>query len=168
MQIRRETPADEPAITAVLTAAFPTDLEARLVVALRAAGRLTISLVAEVAGRVVGHVAFSPVTLVENPQPRWLGLAPVAVAPPWQRQGIGRRLIQQGMAVAAHAAAVVVVLGEKGYYSQFGFVEAARANLRDEYGGGAAFQVREITPGAIPPGGGLVRYAPEFSSVAPP
>ena len=168
MQIRPETLADEPAIAAVLTAAFPTDLEAQLVTALRAAGRLTISLVAEVAGEVVGHLAFSPVTLVDNPQPRWLGLAPVAVAPPWQRQGIGRQLIQQGMAVAAQTAAVVVVLGERGYYGQFGFAEAALANLRDEYGGGAAFQVREFTPGAIPPGGGLVRYAPEFSSLAPP
>lgn len=167
IQIRPESPGDEPAIARVLTAAFPTDLESRLVAALRDAGRLTISLVAEVEREVVAHLAFSPVTLVEDPRPRWLGLAPIAVAPPWQRQGIGRKLIQKGMSVAAQSADLVVVLGEPAYYRQFGFVAATQVGLQDEYGGGPAFQVREFVGGAIPSGGGLVRYAAEFAIFEP-
>lgn len=159
--IRPERPADAPGIHRVLTAAFPTDLEAQLVHALRAAGQLQISLVAVVDGHVAGYVAFSPVTITGRTV--GLGLAPVAVDPAFQQQGIGSALIREGLKFAQlDATGMVVVLGEPAYYARFGFRPAAARGLRDEYGGGEAFQAIVFDPGAIPAGGGLVRYGAEF------
>ncbi len=143
-------------------AAFPTAAEARLVDALRAAGRLSVSLVAEAAGQIVGHIGFSPVTVAGAAG--GLGLAPVAVLPTFQRRGIGGKVIVEGLAECARiGAGFVVVLGEPSYYQRFGLMPAAGWGLFDEYGGGAAFQAIELRAGAIPPGSGLVRYAPEFA-----
>lgn len=158
--VRPELPADADAIHAVVASAFPTDAEARLVEALREAGRLTVSLVAEDNGDVVGHVAFSPVTV--DGVGGGVGLAPLAVVPERRGEGVGGRLVREGLAAARRAgAAFAVVLGEPGYYSRFGFEPAARHGLSDEYGGGDAFQV--VTFGGAP-GRGLVKYAPEFAA----
>jgi putative acetyltransferase len=163
MRIRPEQPADESAIFAVHAAAFPSDAEAKLVDHLRAAGRLTISLVAEDAGQIVGHIAFTPVTLPGTRDA--LGLAPVAVIPARQRQGIGSELIREGLAAAASLATeFVVVLGHPTYYPRFGFQRAADFGLQNEYGADEAFMVREFRSGALPPDGGLVQYAPEFGA----
>ena len=162
LRIRPETPRDHAAIHAVHLAAFPTEVEARLVEQLRAADRLTISLVAELEGGIVGHVAFSPVTVGTTTGA--LGLAPVGVLPAFQRRGVGSRLIEEGL---AHARGLrvpfVVLLGEPAYYARFGFEAASAVGLRDEYGGGPAFQVIELVEGTMPTDGGLVRYAPEFA-----
>lgn len=164
MTIRPERPDDVNAIRAVVEAAFPTPAEARLVDLLRAAGRLSISLVAEVDGRVVGHVAFSPVRAKAGAV--GAGLAPLAVLTDHRRRGIGARLVEAGLA-ACRAAGFgwVVVLGEPTHYARFGFRPAREAGLSDEYGGGDAFQVVELAPGALPANAGLVRYAPEFASL---
>lgn len=166
MLIRVEQVHDIPVINALHEAAFPGPLEARLVTQLREAGRLRLSLVAELEGVVVGHVAFSPVTLAGTTS-GW-GLAPVAVLPAKQRQGIGQALIRRALIYCAQANCdFLVVLGDPGYYARrFGFSPAARWNLTDEYGGGEAFQALELTPGSIPSAGGQVRYAPEFSIFA--
>ena len=163
--IRRELAADAGAIRRVHEAAFPTAQEGRLVDALRAAGQLSVSLVAERAGDVVGHIAFSPVSLAERPSEKGgIGLAPVAVQPGFQRQGIGGRLIRDGLAACKQAGyRFVVVLGAPAYYGRFGFAPASRWGLRDEYGGGEAFMALELQPPGIPEGAGLVRYAPEFA-----
>jgi putative acetyltransferase len=162
--IRSEQPRDVAAIQAVHSAAFPTVLEAQLVDALRAAGRLTVSLVAEEGGRIVGHVAFSPVTIAAAAD--GLGLGPVAVLPEFQRRGIGGGLITCGLAAAERlGTGFVVVLGEPAYYGRFGFRPAAEWELRDEYGGGPAFQAMELRPGALAHISGLVCYAPEFALV---
>src|SRR5262249_60709592 len=92
--VRPEEADDAAGIFAIHAAAFPTDAEARLVDALRAAGRLAISLVAEDDGRVVGHVAFSPVSV--GGATGGLGLAPLAVAPGSQRRGIGGGGVRAG------------------------------------------------------------------------
>lgn len=102
--IRSETAADIDAITEVTVAAFQTleisnRTEQFIVAALRAAGALTLSLVAELDGRVVGHVAFSPVTILDG-TPDWYGLGPVSVLPACQRQGIGKALIREGLSRA--------------------------------------------------------------------
>lgn len=162
--IRPERPGDEAAIYAVHVAAFPTDAEARLVDALRSAGRLTASLVAEVEGVIVGHVAFSPVTAGEA---MGTGLAPVAVLKAYQKRGIAARLIEAGLTACRDAGiGWAVVLGEPAYYRRFGFGPASAVGLVDEYGGGEAFQVMELIPRKLPAGAGLVRYGAEFGIVA--
>jgi putative acetyltransferase len=160
--IRPERAGDEAAVRAVHVGCFPTDAEARLVEALRAAGRLAVSLVAEVGGAVVGHVGFSTVTAAGGAV--GAGLAPVAVAEGHRRRGVAAELVRAGLA-ACRAAGYgwVVVLGEPAYYARFGFRPAADFGLADEYGGGAAFQAVELVAGALPAGAGLVRYAPEFA-----
>lgn len=160
LTIREEAIGDEPSIRAVHLASFPSDAEARLVEALRAAGRLTLSLVAVLEEQVVGHVAFSPVTC--EGFPIGLGLAPVAVAPERRRQGVAAELIRRGLErCRGTSGRVVVVLGEPHYYRRFGFEPASRWGLKDEYGGGEAFQALELAAGELAPG--VVRYAPEFA-----
>jgi putative acetyltransferase len=161
--IRPEQADDVAAIYAVHASAFPTDAEARLIDALRAADRLAVSLVAEDGGRIVGHVAFSPVSLAGAAG--GLGLAPLAVTPDRQRTGIGGRLVREGLAVASAAEAqFVVVLGHPGYYPRFGFRRAAGVGLGNEYGADEAFMVLELRAGSLPAAGGLVHYGPEFAS----
>jgi putative acetyltransferase len=152
------------AIHGVHTASFPTDLESRLVDLLRGADRLPVSLVAEVDGAVVGHIALSPVTAASGAV--GVGLAPVAVTEPHRRRGIAAALVRAGLeACRADGFGWAVVMGEPAYYSRFGFRPAAEFGLSDEYGGGQAFQAIELVPGALPVGAGLVRYAPEFAAV---
>lgn len=139
--IRNETAADADAITAVTLAAFATleisqHTEQFIVKALRAAGALAVSLVAELDGRVVGHVAFSPVVLSDG-TPDWHGLGPVSVLPAHQRQGIGKALIRQGLArLQAMGARGCCLVGHPDYYRKFGFRnldQLAHAGVPPEY-----------------------------------
>ncbi len=126
MIIRTETESDAKAITDVTTAAFENhpisnQTEQFIITALRAAGVLTISLVAEVDGRVVGHIAFSPVTISDGSQ-EWYGLGPISVFPECQKQGIGKALMQEGLSqLKARGAQGCVLVGDPSYYEQFGF-----------------------------------------------
>jgi len=148
----------------VHAASFPTPAEARLVDLLRAAGRLRVSLVAEVGGVIVGHVVFSPVTAASTAA--GAGLAPIAVIESHRRRGIGAELVRKGLDACREAGVGwVVVLGEPAYYARFGFRAASEFGLRDDYGGGAAFQAVELVRGALPVGAGLVRYAEEFATL---
>lgn len=139
--IRNETDGDADAITAVTLAAFATleisqHTEQFIVKALRAAGALTVSLVAELDGRVVGHVAFSPVVFSDG-TPDWHGLGPVSVLPAHQRQGIGKALIRQGLArLQAMGARGCCLVGHPDYYRKFGFRnldQLAHAGVPPEY-----------------------------------
>lgn len=162
--LRPERKDDGPAIHAVHAASFPAEAEARLVDLLRATNRLRVSLVAEVEGAVVGHVAFSPVTTGAGHV--GAGLAPVSVVESHRRRGIAADLVRAGLVACREAGfGWVVVLGEPEYYSRFGFRPASAFGLSDEYGGGPAFQAVELIAGALPVGAGLVRYAPEFASL---
>ncbi len=124
--IRNETAADVSAIDAVTRRAFlhaphTSHTEQCIVTALRSAGVLTISLVADVDGTLVGHVAVSPVCLSHGAS-GWFGLGPVSVVPEHQRRGVGSRLVQEALRVLREkGAAGCVVLGEPEYYSRFGF-----------------------------------------------
>jgi putative acetyltransferase len=128
--LRSETPADATAIHDVTVAAFATleisgHTEQFIVEALRAAGALTVSLVAELDGRVVGHIAFSPVGMSDG-TPNWYGLGPVSVLPAYQRLGIGRALIEEGLSrLKALNALGVCLVGHPGYYTRFGFENVA-------------------------------------------
>lgn len=124
--IRDETPADIGAITEVTVAAFQTmefgdHTEQFMILALREAGALTLSLVAELEGRVIGHVAFSPVTVTDGTV-NWYGLGPVSVEPEYHRQGVGGALIREGLArLRTLNAAGCCVVGHPTYYGRFGF-----------------------------------------------
>ncbi len=127
--IRNESSADESAISEVTVVAFKTleishHTEQFIVAALRAAGALAVSLVAELDGRVVGHIAFSPVTISDGARD-WYGLGPVSVLPELQRQGIGRALVKEGLSRLKdmHARGCCLV-GHPDYYRQFGFRNA--------------------------------------------
>jgi putative acetyltransferase len=124
--IRSETDADVSAITEVTVAAFKTleissHTEQFIIAALRAAESLTVSLVAEIDGRVVGHIAFSPVTISDGTR-NWYGLGPVSVLPEYQRQGIGKALIEEGLSrLKSLNAQGVCLVGHPDYYRKFGF-----------------------------------------------
>lgn len=127
--IREETPADIPAISRVTEAAFASleisrHTEHRIIDALRAANALTLSLVAEIHRETVGHIAFSPVRMSDG-TPGWYGLGPVSVLPHYQRQGIGKALVREGLArlKRRHALGCCLV-GHPHYYRQFGFENA--------------------------------------------
>lgn len=136
MQIRAERPEEVDEIRSLTTAAFrdmlySSQTEAAIVDALRDAGALTISLVAVQDGGVVGHVAFSAVTISDGSN-GWYGLGPVSVRPDQQRKGIGQALIHKGLELLQHIGAQgCVVLGDPGYYSRFGFRSDPRLRYAD-------------------------------------
>lgn len=167
MLIRTEAPADILVVDRLLKRTFPTDQEANLVMALRENSNLTLALVAcDDDGDVVGHVMFSPVS-IDGQDLNWQGLAPIAVDPKVQGQGIGKQLIYQGLEfLADFNYPVCVVLGDGEFYGQFGFQSADEVGIRCEWDVPVgAFQVCEITPGALDKVHGTVNYSSEFSLV---
>ena len=126
MIIRDETASDAGAIFEITRLAFENHphserTEQFIVNALRAAGVLAVSLVAEMGGTVVGHIAFSPVTIADGSD-GWYGLGPVSVLPQFQKQGVGKSLIRQGLSrLKASGAKGCVLVGDPGYYARFGF-----------------------------------------------
>lgn len=126
MIIRNEMGSDVEAIFEVTKAAFgnhpySNHTEQFMVNALRAANALTVSLVAEVGGKVVGHIAFSPVTISDGSQ-NWYGLGPISVLPGCQRQGIGKALMHEGLSLLKTLGAKgCVLVGDPHYYERFGF-----------------------------------------------
>lgn len=124
--IRPECQADAIAIEEVTRQAFASHPYSRqteqfIIRALREANALTISLVAELSGQVVGHVAFSPVAISDG-STGWFGLGPVSVSPLVQKQGIGRSLIEDGLSrLRERGAAGCVLVGEPSFYCRFGF-----------------------------------------------
>lgn len=127
--IRDETGADVDAISDVTVRAFETleisnHTEQFIIAALRAARSLSVSLVAELDGRVVGHIAFSPVTLSDGTR-NWYGLGPLSVLPQYQRQGIGKALAQEGLSrLKDLKARGCCVVGHPDYYRKLGFRNA--------------------------------------------
>ncbi len=132
--IRSETDGDVAPIADVTIAAFSTlpisnHTEQFIIAALRDAHALTVSLVAEVDGRVVGHIAFSPVAMSDG-SPGWYGLGPVSVLPEYQRQGIGGALIQEGLSrLKGLGARGCCLVGHPEYYKRFGFLNPHELTL---------------------------------------
>jgi len=162
--IRRETPGDVEAIARVTDEAFRTvavsrQTERYIIDALRAAGALAVSLVAEVEGQVVGHVAFSPVSISDGAA-NWYGLGPVSVLPQHQRQGIGSALIREGLSIVrSRGGQGCCLVGYPDYYKRFGF--AARPQLIHE---GVPPEVFVVLPFGEPAPSGVVTFHEGFQA----
>ena len=166
IRVRPEQPADRDAVFAIQEAAFGRPDEAELVCALRDSACPQLSLVAELAGRPVGHVFFSPVWIEPaHRAPPCAGLAPLAVQPAQQGRGVGAALVRSGLGgCAALGWSAVFLVGSPAYYGRFGFALAAPRGLR--YASEAfdsAFQLIELQPGVLQGRRGWVRYPEAFS-----
>lgn len=126
MIIRPEAPSDIPAISQVTQAAFLTleisqNTEHLIIDALRKAGVLTLSLVAEDQGKIIGHIAFSPIIISDGTK-EWYGLGPVSVAPERHGQGVGSALIKEGLSrLRDRGAKGCALVGNPEFYHRFGF-----------------------------------------------
>jgi len=126
MFIRNALESDVEVISEVTKAAFENHphsehTEQFIIHALRAGKALTLSLVAEAEGKVVGHIAFSPVTISDGSQ-NWYGLGPISVLPEFQKKGVGKSLIHEGLSrLKTLGARGCVLVGEPRYYERFGF-----------------------------------------------
>lgn len=167
MILRKEEPADSELIYQINTSAFETTAEARLVDALRKEAEPFLSLVAETTDGVVGHIAFSPVAVSGSDTKRILGLAPMAVKPEQQRQGIGGALINAGLQECRRiSCGAVVVLGHADYYPKFGFQPSTIYGLRCEYDvPEEAFMALELEADYLKSVRGVVRYHSAFNMV---
>ena len=167
IEIRKERRKDIHAIRQVVLAAGggnPNDPAADLVELLRDRDKTPISLVAISGDDVVGHIAFSPVTVAGAPEEfRAVALAPLMVLPEFQRVGIGSMLVRAGLARCTEAGyEIAVVLGSHHYYPRFGFSRASDHELGNEYDADEHFMALELRTGAFDSINGTVRYAPEF------
>ena len=167
LTIRFEREGDAAAIREVNQTAFATPAEADLVDRLRRLEASVVSLVAQDGGSLVGHILFSPVSLTGREPIPVLGLAPMAVRPDRQRQGIGSQLVRAGLDAARKTgAAAVVVVGHARFYPRFGFVPASRFGLTCEYDvPDEVFMALELVPGFLAGQGGLVQYHPAFAEL---
>ncbi len=170
VDIRPFDPGDAAAVREAHLEAFAGhEGEARLVEVLHAAGAAPVSLVAvdEASGGVVGHVLFSPVEIDDGGSGiRAVGLAPVGVSPGYQGKGAGTRLVRAGLEACREVGYdAVVLLGEPGYYSRFGFERASDHGLGSEYAVDKHFMVLVLRGGALDGSRGTVRYRPEFGQV---
>ncbi len=151
---------------AVTEAAFGRGEEADLIDRLRARAASYLAFVAVDGGAMVGHIAFTPVTVDRAPAGfSALGLAPMAVLPGHQRQGVGAALVRAGLAACRKVGADgVFVLGHPAYYPRFGFEPAAPYGIGNEYGAPPkAFMVKSLTPGALGDVTGTARYDPALA-----
>jgi len=166
--IRPEKPGDTAEIRYLNEQAFGRPAEAQLVDTLRARGNIILSLVGVRNDHVVGHILFSPVTVeTERGALPVAGLAPMAIMPTLQRQGIGSLLVTAGLDVCREAGlAGVVVLGHPDYYPRFGFVPASDYGIQSEYAvPEGVFMAIELRAGVLRGHAGLAKYAPEFQLV---
>ena len=168
MEIRQEVPEDFAAVRLVNEQAFGRVEEADLVDALRNNGKFLLSLVAVVDGHITGHVLFTPMKLITETRSYLIvALGPVAVLPEAQRQGIGSRLIESGLALCREMGeTAVIVLGHSDYYPRFGFVRASQFGIESSYDvPDEAFMAVELEEGALNGRAGIAYYQPEFDGV---
>jgi putative acetyltransferase len=128
--IRKEKPLDIDKITYVTEEAFKDNAHSNntdsfIIKGLRRSGALTISLVAEIGGEVVGHIAFSPVRITDGSSD-WYGLGPISVLPEYQNLGIGKAMVKKGLSMLKELGGKgCILVGDPGYYKRFGFKAVA-------------------------------------------
>lgn len=169
--IQEGTEQDLQGIRLVHRLAFQRDDEAEVVDRLRENCPVFISLVAKIGDKVIGHVLFTPARLIQNQG--WsiegLGLAPLAVLPEYQKQGVGTGLCVEGLTRAALSEfPFVVVLGDSAYYPRFGFKKASTFGIRCAYEDvpDEAFMIKILKPKIMTDVEGVVYYRQEFDSVS--
>ena len=164
--IRAETEADYEGVREVVCRAFGREDEAALVDALRSGGYARCSLVALCDEQVVGHVLFSELPIVGQTSPvAALALAPVAVLPNHQRQGVASRLIRQGLEECRRQGErIVVVLGHPSFYRRFGFSSELATRLESPFSGNPGFMALELVEAALAGVSGRVCYPPPFAA----
>ena len=147
--------------------AFETTAEGDLVDKLRAQAQPIVSLTAEIDKQIVGHILFSPVTLSGNPSLILMGLAPMAVFPEEQGNGIGTALVYAGLKQCRNLNAVaVVVLGHPEYYPRFGFLPSSKFNIDSEYDvPKELFMLQELETNALKDKNGRIKYHPAFGDL---
>jgi len=165
--IRNEVEKDYPAVHALNASAFESQAEANLVDILRKQAHPVVSLVAEDSTTVVGHILFTPVSLSNHPGLKIMGLAPMAVAPAHQNQGIGSALVRAGLERCKELGfGAVVVLGHPRYYPRFGFQPSTRFGIGCEFEAPEeAFMAIELQPGYLCGKSGTVHYHEVFKNV---
>ena len=164
-EIRRETAEDIEAIGCVNEKAFGQKQERELVDKLRQHGKLILSLVAVEDGKIVGHIAFSPV-MVESEDGSFsaVTLAPLAVLPQRQKQGIGTKLINTAIGHCRKLGhELIFLVGHSQYYPRFGFIKAGEKGIKCEFKAPPeAFMLLELKPDALAGRTGIVKFQPAF------
>ncbi|MGD8437204.1 MAG: N-acetyltransferase [Syntrophobacterales bacterium] len=171
VEIRKEQPQDIQIIHQVNTRTFGQLLEADLVDRLRRNCNDLLSLVAVAGNEIVGHILFSPITVEgEETTAEGMALAPMAVLPEYQRQGIGSKLVRAGIAILASSdCAFVIVLGHADYYPRFGFEPASSYGVRCEWEvPDDAFMILVFKESGMQGISGVARYRPEFAEAVEP
>lgn len=166
--VRTERAEDIPAIRVIIEKAFQQTEEADIVDSLRQSCDDAISLVAEDSGQVIGHLMFSPVELSSNDRRIvGMGLAPMAVLPERQRQGVGRQLVEAGISLLKERSCpFVIVLGHPKYYPRFGFEPASKYNLKCQWDDvpNEAFMALVFDPESLEGAQGVAKYKEEFAA----
>lgn len=169
--IRPETSKDYAEVHEVNKLAFGQENEARLVENIRQSANFNpeLSLVAIKDDKVVGHILFSEIIIQSQSDVSALALAPLAVRPEFQNQGIGSQLVQQGLKQCQTLGhKVVVVVGYPSFYTRFGFSSATAKGLSAPFSvPDEAFMILELIPGALAGVSGMVKYTSAFDAVEP-
>ncbi len=161
MLIRPENENDIEVIRDINSEAFETNTEANLVDKLRESGIPFISLVAEIDNKLVGHILFTPVKLVgETREIKIAGLAPMAVLPNLQNNGIGSKLVEDGLKQCKDEDfEAVVVLGHPNYYPKFGFIPSVKFDIKSEYDvPDEVFMIKELNANSLKGQSGIIKY----------
>lgn len=165
--IRAERLDDVDAIRYVNDQAFNQPQEGNVIEILRRTDTHLLSLVAEIKTRIIGHILFSPVTVDEHPEIKnGMGLAPMAVLPEYQKQGIGKKLVNTGIDILREQSApFIIVLGHADYYPKFGFETASKYGLKCQWEGvpDNAFMVLILDKERMEKVKGIVRYREEWN-----
>jgi putative acetyltransferase len=166
MKVRYELDSDIDSVRAVNSQAFPTSSEANLVDALRSSAKC-ISLVAEIRNEIVGHILFSPVSINGYAGTSIVGLAPLAVLPKEQNNGVGSLLVERGLVECkANNFDAVAVLGHPNYYPRFGFQPSTKFSIKSEYDvPDEVFMIQELTPESLIHVEGIIKYHDAFKNV---